>query len=65
MALTSVETFYQPEDKHRVIELLQEHEDSAMIIAGGTFLHGLISRGLLYGIEALIDIQKLGLDFVE
>ncbi len=65
MALTSVETFYQPEDKHRVTELLQEHEDSAMIIAGGTFLHGLISRGLLYGIEALIDIQKLDLDFVE
>lgn len=65
MALTSVETFHQPETKNRVAELLQEHEDRAMIVAGGTFLHGLITRGLIYGIEALIDIQKLGLDYIK
>ena len=41
---------------------LQRHEDSALIVAGGTFLHGLAARGLLTGIEALIDIQGLGLD---
>ena len=64
MALTSVETFYQPENIDRVTELLQEHEDSAMIVAGGTFLHGLSARGLLYGVEALIDIRKLGLDYI-
>jgi len=45
-----------------VVQLLQQHEDSALIVAGGTFLHGLASRGLLTGIEALIDIQGLGLD---
>ena len=62
MALTSVESFHSPTDVSAVVQLLQRHEDSALIIAGGTFLHGLASRGLLTGIEALIDIQNLGLD---
>jgi aerobic carbon-monoxide dehydrogenase medium subunit len=60
--LTSVQSFYSPEDSKTVIELLDKHEDSALIVAGGTFLHGLVSRGLLAGIEALINIQKLGLN---
>jgi carbon-monoxide dehydrogenase medium subunit len=62
VALTSVQSFYSPEDARTVIELLGKHEDTALIIAGGTFLHGLVSRGLLSGIEALINIQKLGLN---
>ena len=62
MALTSVESFHSPTDASAVVQLLQQHEDSALIVAGGTFLHGLASRGLLTGIEALIDIQGLGLD---
>ena len=64
MALTSVEAFHSPTDISAVVQLLLQHEDSALIIAGGTFLHGLASRGLLTGIEALIDIQNLGLDDV-
>ena len=62
MALTSVESFHSPTDAAAVVQLLQEHEDSALIVAGGTFLHGLAARGLLTGIDALIDIQGLGLD---
>ena len=62
MALTSVEAFHSPTDIPSVVQLLQQHEDSALIVAGGTFLHGLASRGLLTGIEALIDIRGLGLD---
>ncbi len=62
MALTSVQSFHSPEDNKSVIELLDKYEDSALIVAGGTFLHGLVSRGLLSGIEALINIQKLGLN---
>ncbi len=64
MALTSVQSFHSPEDSKAVVELLGKYEDSALIVAGGTFLHGLVSRGLLAGIEALISIQKLGLDSV-
>lgn len=62
MALTSVESFHSPTDASAVVQLLQQHEDSVLIVAGGTFLHGLASRGLLTGIEALVDIQGLGLD---
>ncbi len=65
VALTSVETFYSPEDDKTVIDLLEKHRDSVLIVAGGTFLHGLVSRGLLTGIDALIDIQKLGLDHIQ
>lgn len=64
MALTSVQSYYSPESEDEVIRLLGQHEDSALIVAGGTFLHGLSSRGLLVGIEALIDIQHLHLDDV-
>jgi len=32
-----------------------------LIVAGGSFVHGLDARGLLLGIEALIDIRNLGL----
>ena len=62
MALTSVQSFHSPEDSKAVVELLGKYEDSALIVAGGTFLHGLVSRGLLAGIEALISIEKLGLN---
>ena len=64
MTLTSVESFHSPTDASSVVQLLQQHEDSALIVAGGTFLHGLASRGLLTGIDALIDIQNLGLDTI-
>jgi len=65
VALTSVQSFYNPEDANAVVELLDKHEDSALIVAGGTFLHGLVSRGLLSGIDALINIQKLGLSEID
>ena len=64
MALTSVESFYSPTDISAVVKLLQRHEDNALIVAGGTFLHGLASRGLLTGVGALIGIQGLGLDSI-
>ena len=64
MALTSVQSFHSPDSSEAVVKLLEQYEDSALIVAGGTFLHGLVSRGLLSGIEALINIQKLGLNTI-
>lgn len=64
MALTSVETYHNPENEAAVVQLLQKYEDSALIVAGGTFLHGLAARGLLSGVEALIDIQNLELNYI-
>lgn len=66
MSLESpVAEFRSPADEGEVVELLEQYGDRALIVAGGTFVHGLAARGLLAGTEALIDIQKLPLASVE
>jgi carbon-monoxide dehydrogenase medium subunit len=57
--------FCLPDDGDEVVGLLERYGDAALILAGGTFVHGLEARGLLSEIEALIDIQKLDLGAVE
>jgi CO/xanthine dehydrogenase FAD-binding subunit len=59
--LTSVKEYFLPSAPNEVLELLQKYGDRALIVAGGSFVHGLDARDLLYGIEALIDIQNLEL----
>lgn len=58
-------SFHVPEHADEVVALLEEHGEEALILAGGTFVHGLDARGLLAGVTALIDIQKLDLGGVE
>jgi CO/xanthine dehydrogenase FAD-binding subunit len=53
-----------PENDHSLVALLQRYQGNALIVGGGTFVHGLSARGLLTEVEALIDIQQLGLDYV-
>ena len=62
MSLTSVKEYFTPDGNEEVFKLLDKYGDSALIVAGGSFVHGLDARNLLTGIEALIDIQNLGLD---
>ncbi len=62
MSLTSVKEYFTPDDNEEVLKLLEKYGDSALIVAGGSFVHGLDARDLLFGIEALIDIQNLGLN---
>jgi len=64
VSLTSVTGYFTPEDNEEVLGLLQKYGDGAMIVAGGSFVHGLDARDLLNGIEVLIDIRRLGLDKV-
>lgn len=64
MSLTSVKEYFTPDGNEEVLELLKTYGDGALIVAGGSFVHGLDARNLLTGIEALIDIQNLGLDQV-
>ena len=64
MSLTSVKQYFTPDGNKEVLELLERYGDGAMIVAGGSFVHGLDARDLLFGIEALIDIQNLGLNQV-
>jgi aerobic carbon-monoxide dehydrogenase medium subunit len=57
--------FCLPDDGDEVVDLLERYGGAGLILAGGTFVHGLEARGLLSEIEALIDIQKLDLGGVE
>ncbi|MBI4445252.1 MAG: FAD binding domain-containing protein [Acidobacteria bacterium] len=63
MAFSKLKEVYTPQSSEEVVKLLKQHGHGALILGGGTFLHGLSARGLLPDVEALIDIQKLGLDY--
>lgn len=64
MALAGVKEFCKPETARDVVELLSGYGDRAVLLAGGTFLHGLFARGLVSGVEVLIDLQGVGLSYV-
>jgi len=61
LSLTSLEKFYKPTNSSELVSLLNDYEDSALILAGGSFIHGLAARDLLWGVQALIDIRGMGL----
>lgn len=65
MAFQEVKEFFRPESSRETVELLAKYRDRAVILAGGTFLHGLASRGLFPKVEALIDLQRAGLAYVK
>lgn len=62
MSLPGLGDYCTPETTAEAVSLLDQYGESAMIVAGGTFVHGLEARGVLDSVEALIDIRKLGLD---
>lgn len=62
MTLPALSDYFIPEQQSELIELLQRFGENAMMVAGGTFVHGLEARGLLSEVEALIDIGNLGLN---
>jgi xanthine dehydrogenase small subunit len=60
--LTKLEGFVQPKTLKETAKLLHQYQDKAIVIGGGTFIHGLVARGLVTEVEYLIDLGKLGLD---
>ena len=65
MGISGVKDFCRPQSAGNVVELLAKHGDRAVLLAGGTFLHGLFSRGLGSGVEVLVDLQNAGLSYVK
>ncbi len=65
MSLHELKEFCLPESSDEVIEVLEKYGNHALILAGGTFVHGLEARGLLSEVEALIDLQKLRLSEIK
>lgn len=62
MALPELKEFRRPESAAELPGVFQTYDDAALFVAGGTFIHGLEARGLLSGVQALIDLRRLGLD---
>ena len=62
MTLPDLSDYFIPKQQSELIELLQRFGENAMIVAGGTFVHGLEARSLLPEVKALIDIGGLGLN---
>ncbi len=60
MAL-NLEDYYLPASLQEASSLLQRYGAGAMVVAGGTFVHGLEVRGLLAETVALVDISRLEL----
>lgn len=64
MSVTRPKEFFKPRDSGEAVGLLQHHAGKALIVAGGTFIHGLVARGLLPEVDVLIDIQGLPLGYI-
>lgn len=64
MTLRGVRAYHTPENQQAVVELLSEHGDGALIVAGGSFVHGLIARGLLTELDGIVDVGRLPLAYV-
>lgn len=59
------EDYIKASTSNEVTALLRRHGEKARVIGGGTMLYEFESRGLLSGVTTLIDISKLGLDYVK
>ncbi|MBK6401290.1 MAG: FAD binding domain-containing protein [Rhodocyclaceae bacterium] len=65
MALYKLKEFHAPKNMQEAINILgKSQEAEILVLAGGTFLHGLEARGLLSDVEELVDIRKAGLDAI-
>lgn len=64
MALTDLTDFQRPDTIDAALSLRSEWGERALVVAGGTFIHGLSARGLLDDIGIVIDISALGLDAI-
>lgn len=62
MALPELKEFSRPQSAAELSGIFQTYEDGALFVAGGTFIHGLEARGLLSGVQALVDLRRMGLD---
>jgi carbon-monoxide dehydrogenase medium subunit len=62
MALPNINDYFVPGTRQEALALMKKFGDGAMLVAGGTFVHGLEVRGVLEDVQALIDIGQLDLD---
>lgn len=65
MELVDLESFYSPGTSHEASQYLRGNDGTKMVLGGGTFVHGLIARGLLTHITHLVDLTSLDLSWIK
>lgn len=65
MALSNLKEFCVAADATELDACIVRYGDNALILGGGSFIHGLEARGLLSEVQALVDISRLGLGATE
>lgn len=63
MELLNLKNFLRPKDVSSAKDLLLKNQENIMILGGGTFVHGLVARGLVTHIETLVDVTGLPLNY--
>lgn len=61
MSFADLSDFQQPRDLQDALLILDKYGDDTLIVAGGTFVHGLNARGFLDEVEVVLDISELPL----
>lgn len=65
MSFSDLSDFQQPTDLTSALNILDKYGDDTLIVAGGTFVHGLNARGFLDDVEAVLDISRLPLTAIK
>ena len=64
MELIDLERYERPTDLAAAVQALQAHEGEALVLGGGTFVHGLVARGLVSHVRTLVDLTRLPLQWL-
>ncbi len=60
----AVKQFLHPGAPGEVVELLARHGERALLVGGGTTIHGLVARGLVHDVDVLVDLQHAQLSYI-
>jgi CO/xanthine dehydrogenase FAD-binding subunit len=60
----AVKQMLHPGSAGEVVDLLAQYGERALLLGGGTTIHGLAARGLLRQVEVLVDLQHAQLAYV-
>ncbi|MBI4526259.1 MAG: FAD binding domain-containing protein [Deltaproteobacteria bacterium] len=65
MSLFSPNRWYTPKTTDEAVKIIEEHPGEALLFGGGTYIHELRERGSLEWVKACVDLQAIGLNYLE
>jgi len=65
MSEFSPKHYFRPETASEASQTLARYKDRSIVIGGGTVIYELAQRGLLSDVEALVDLTRLSLSYLQ